>query len=545
MALPALAVAVLVACTPPVTPPTAAPSEAVSTVPLGAGAAASRIIVWAGCDEVVGLSDAALDLWRSRGIGGFVCKMNYLYDLGGSQKFTPDPNASLSGNAYMYQRWIRDSQIVNRAAARGIKLWLGIDLENYYNSRTPLVEWFDDAGWANNVVPNIRDLAAGVRQLGFAGVAFDEEMYSTGTWLWDYAGNTHPEAVVRAQVRARGAQFMQAIVDGFPNVDIVDIHPLLPEGWSALVQQVINNDNHAFEGIVTTNFWDGMTSVEGYGAIRFMEHTFEKGASLSGTTWDNAFTYNLNRTAAMFSRRLSNWSYASSRVHLGPFAWIDSGPRTWEQARPPEEVASQLAAFRKWGTGGAFADYAYLGLNGAFDYTPYAPGMQAAATPGVVDTQAPSLTIASAARAGASVSWSGSASDNLAIQAVRWTTASGQSGAAADELDGPRRKLQDELPMADGLDREHPGPHRRDGDDHRGGLEGFVDVAHRHRAVVAQGSGETRAHSARRRAASPGRPSRANPGMTTGQRGEFRRFQREPTIGQYSSKPFSQRADAA
>ena len=434
MALPALAVASLVACTPPATPPTAPPSEAVSTVPPGAGAAASRIIVWAGCTEVLGLSDAELDQWRSRGIGGFVCKTNYLYDLGGSQNFTADPNASLSGTAYNLQRWIRDSQIVNRAAARGIKLWLGIGLDNYWNSRTPLVEWFDNAGWAD-VVTNTRNLAGGVRQLGFAGLAFDEELYGTstgpqGTWEWDYPGNTHSEAAVRGEVRGRGAQFMQAIVDGFPNVDIVDIHPLLPEGWSELVQQVVNNDNHAFEGLVTTNFWDGMTSVNGYGAIRFMDHTFEKGSSLQDATWDTAFTYNLNRTAAMFSRRFSNWSYASSRIQLSAFAWIDSGPRTWELARPPEQVAAQLKAFRKWGTGGAFADYAYLGLNSAFDYTPYVPGMQAAATPGVVDTQPPSLTIGGATRSGASVTWSGSASDNLAIRAVRWTTASGTSGAA-------------------------------------------------------------------------------------------------------------------
>jgi hypothetical protein len=428
--LTTLAVGGLIACTPP--PPDG--SEEVATPP-GAGSAASRIIVWTGCNEVVGLSDAALDLWRSRGVGGFVCKMNYLYGLGGSQNFTPDPNASLSGPAYNLQRWIRDSRIVSRAAARGIKLWMGIGLSAYLNDRTPLAEWFDDAKWATNVVPTVRNLAGGARQLGFAGLAFDEELYGAagiapGSWRWNYKDNTRPEAAVRTQARTRGAQFMQAIVEGFPNIDIVDIHPLLPEGWSELVQEVINGRPQAMKDLVTIDFWEGMTSVTGWGAIRFMDHAYTKTSHLYKSTWDTALTYDLNRMAAMFSRRLSNWSYASSRIHWGPLAWIDSGTRDFEQARSPEHVAAQLAAFRKWGTGGAFANYAFGGLNSAFDYTPYVPAMQAAATPGVVDTQAPGLTIGAALRSGASVTWVGSASDDMAIRAVRWTTASGKSGAA-------------------------------------------------------------------------------------------------------------------
>ena len=173
-----------------------------------------------------------------------------------------------------------------------------------------------------------------------------------------------------------------------------------------------------------------MTSVDGYGAIRIMDHIFEKGTSLYRSSWDTAFTYNLNSMTAMFSQRLSNWSYASSRIYLNPMAWINSGTRSFEQARSPDEVAAQLAAFRKWGTGGAFLNYAFGGINNGFDYTPYVPAMQAAATPGVVDTQPPTLTIATATRNGATVTWTGSATDNLAIQAVRWTTASGASGAA-------------------------------------------------------------------------------------------------------------------
>ena len=204
----------------------------------------------------------------------------------------------------------------------------------------------------------------------------------------------------------------------------------MPEGWSELIQQEINGDANAYQNKVGINFWDGMTSVPGYGPIRFMDHDYNKSAGLNRATWDTAFTYDLNRISAMFSRRLSNWAYASSRIDWGPFAWINAGPTPYWAARSPAEVAAQLAAFRKWGTGGAFANYAYDGINSSFDYTPYVPGLQAAATPGTVDTQPPSGTVAGATRSGATVAISGSATDNFAVRDVRWRTASGASGAA-------------------------------------------------------------------------------------------------------------------
>jgi hypothetical protein len=132
---------------------------------------------------------------------------------------------------------------------------------------------------------------------------------------------------------------------------------------------------------------------------------------------------------AMFSRRFSNWSYASSHVQWEPFAWIDSGPTAWDFARPPDYVAQQLAAFRKWSPGGAFGNFAYGPLD-SFDYTPYVPGLQAAAAPGIVDSQPPGLALNGPSRSGNSVSLSGSATDNRAIRSVVWQTASGKLGTA-------------------------------------------------------------------------------------------------------------------
>ena len=420
--------------TSPTTTTQAPPAPVVQ--PAGAGAAASRIIFWTKCWDVVGLTDAQLATWQERGVGGFVCANSYLYAIGGAQKFTGDPASPLSGSAFDLQRAMHDSKIVSRAAAHGIKLWLGVGMSNYWNGSAPFGDWFDDATWTNSVVPQAAGLAGAARLLGFAGVAFDEELYagksgSAGTWDWNYPGNTHSESAVRAQARVRGAQLMSALVGAFPDVDVVDIHALLPEGWSALVQQEINDIPNAYQSLVGINFWDGMTSVPGYGAIRFMDHTYGKTSHLYKATWDTAFTYDLNRMSAMFSRNLSNWSYASSRIYWGPFAWINSGPRSFEASRSPQDVSAQLAAFRKWGTGGAFANYAYGGISTSFDYTPYVPGMQAAAAPGTVDSQPPVGTVGGLSRSGGLVTITGSATDNFGVRAVRWRTESGTSGAAA------------------------------------------------------------------------------------------------------------------
>jgi hypothetical protein len=53
----------------------------------------------------------------------------------------------------------------------------------------------------------------------------------------------------------------------------------------------------------------------------------------------------------------------------------------FDDARSPEYVTAQLEAFRRWGMGGEFANYAYAGL-ADFDYSPYVEAMRSASTPG-------------------------------------------------------------------------------------------------------------------------------------------------------------------
>jgi hypothetical protein len=408
---------------------------------------ADRIIFWSGCPEFVQLTDAELDAWKSRGVDGIACMQRHLRDMGGSQDFTGDADASLSGSQFDFQRRLRDTNIVGRMRARGMKAYLGVYLVNYWNTTTPLKDWFDDRGWSSVVLPKMGQVAAAARLLGFAGLAFDQELYpqtggaTTATWNWNYHGNTHSEAEVCAQARERGHQLMGVLTANFPGIELMAYDVELPETWEEFVQEKVNGIKNAMAPRLDADFWEGLSSVPGYGAIRWVDATFFKTPHLG--TWEPALQYQYNRLFSYLSRRFSKWDYASSRLFVSPFSWIDEGPCdcAFEAARPPEYVAEQLTAFRKWGMGGEFANYAWGGLR-TFDYTPYVSALRNASTPAVVDSQPPDLVINTPHRASASVALDGTATDNLAIRLVRWTNDRGGSGVARlawDVLSGDYR----------------------------------------------------------------------------------------------------------
>jgi len=424
------------------TAPTAPSTSAVVTDPVAtsSGDGAHRMIFWLPCGDVAALNDANLDRWKAKGVDGFVCMNRQLKGMGGTQDFTGDPTASLLGSNYSTQRSLRDSKIVDRARARGMKMYLGFYAVNYFNTQTPLRDWFDDAGWSQIVLPRVRDIAGAAKTLGFAGLATDQELYPqtggarTASWRWNYKGNTRPEAEVRSMVRERGRQLMSTILGSLPNAEVLAYGTLFPESWEELVQQKVNGIRDKYVSLVYLELWDGISSVTGYRAIRMYNSVFYKETHIPGSTWDTALAYDYNRTYSLLSRRFSNWSYASSRFFISPFAWINSGISPWEQARSPAAVTQQLDAFRRWGTGQEFGLYAFRGLNG-FDYSSYAAGMQAGSAPGVVDTRPPDLgitspTATSTGSTSGKVVVSGTAVDNLAVRAVRWRDQLGGGGVA-------------------------------------------------------------------------------------------------------------------
>lgn len=397
---------------------------------VAAANSADRLIVWIGCDQLVELRERELRSWLRRGADGFVCQLGHLQGLGGRHDLTDG----------QFGRRLRESPAARRAMDGELLLYLAFYAVNYYNARTPFEDWFDDRAWSREVLPAVRDVAAAARSLGFTGVAIDQELYpqkggaETASWSWRYRGNRQGEAATRSKVKQRGRQLMQAMVGGYPGLELVAYDTQLPQNWQEKVQAEVNDLPDVFAGDVRIDLWDGLSSVEGYSAIRWMDAFFYKTPQLPGSSWDAALEYNANRIYSYLSRRFSNWSYASSRLHLSPFSWVDEGPSEWERARDPSDVADQLEAFKRWGAGGAFANYAYQ-QNGAFDYGPYAVALRRASRPALVDERPPELAITSPAGprrvlAGETITLAGVARDDLAIRAVRWYDDRGRQGVA-------------------------------------------------------------------------------------------------------------------
>ena len=196
-------------------------------------------------------------------------------------RFTGDLS-QLGGSDYVLERTLRDSKIVERGHHHGMKMYLGFDFVNLNNPATPLVEWFDDAGWNRTVTPAVHDAAAAARALGFDGLAFDQELYpqrggqQTASWQWNYPGNQHSEAETREKVRARGQDLMRAILSAYPDVDILAYFQNFPDTWDEVVQENVNHVRNAFHGSVQLDLWNGLTEVEGYHRITFLNSTFYK-----------------------------------------------------------------------------------------------------------------------------------------------------------------------------------------------------------------------------------------------------------------------------
>jgi hypothetical protein len=342
----------------------ASPAEAAS-VP------AHRLTLWANADLLFGMSDDEIAGWIDLGIDGFACQTGRLPGFGGSD-WVPAAQAS---------------NFVERCHDRGLKVYAACYIVNWYNNVTPLEKWFDNGRWNDRGIPTMRRFAGDAHVLGFDGLAFDGEPYTcTGgirpTWAWSYKGNTASQSATRAKVEERGAQVMTAVVEGFPEVELASHYAYFPDTWRAKIAEEHNDIKNPLQNLVCIDFWRGITSVSGYAAVRFWDSIFYKSHQIRPHTWDDALSLNAQMHAELFARRWPHYPEVASKIHVSPFAWIDEGPAdyTYDDARSPEHVTAQLAAFRRHGQGEEFAVY-HNGSNPDFDYGPYREGMRSASEP--------------------------------------------------------------------------------------------------------------------------------------------------------------------
>ncbi len=398
--------------------------------PQKASSGTDHFLVWVNWHDCVGLSNADLEKWKARGSGGFVCETEYLDGMGGvNASFTGNAHADLSATQYSIQQALTTSKVAQRARTLGMSMYLAFYLANLYNSRTPLDGWFDSRGWSRDVIPRVRELASAAHLMGFTGIALDQELYTAEDgWKWDYQGSAHSEGQVRSEAKRRGQQFMRALLAGYSDVSLVVYDSQFP----GMIDSS-SSDN------VQINFWDGITSVEGYRQILLLDATFYKEPTLDGATWDSALQYQYNTVFSVLSRGLSNWPYASSRIFESPFGWINGDAAhegSYAAVRPPGYVAEQLQAFSRWAMDGTFGVYSYKTLD-AFDYGPYVPALREATSTTTADEDPPAVVVqrptgnpAYQAKGRSSITISGYATDPFAIRAVYWTSGQNRSGTA-------------------------------------------------------------------------------------------------------------------
>lgn len=87
------------------------------------------------------------------------------------------------------------------------------------------MDWFDDDHW-RAIEANLRLTAEAARRGGCVGVVFDPEPYGPDPWLLTEAAPGHDFASTAAQVRRRGAQFMEALQSEMPAIRILSLYQL-------------------------------------------------------------------------------------------------------------------------------------------------------------------------------------------------------------------------------------------------------------------------------------------------------------------------------
>ena len=327
--------------------------------------AAAELLVWTSQTRALALSDAQIAEVKARGVQG------YMLGRGGF----PFNAASLT------KQEAKLKPFVERVHAQGMEVGLRLNLANYYNASTPLAPWFDDDAdvgpgkawikWNHDytdpingekrpgIITQLTLFAAMCRRLAIDEIIFDQEEYPGGhtkalggqrfSWLWNYPAdlaqapnwmipaNTHTEAETRAKAKGRGRQMMQALLKAFPGVNVgVYYNRLAGTQWEWEFTHHHRKPNPYAEQGLMFDFWNGLTSVEGYGRVSHLEAGWYK-AHAFWPDWDSGLKDRGQATRATYAK-MHRADYLLPRLAIIPFWWPD-------KSRDAKEAAS-YAAYR-------------------------------------------------------------------------------------------------------------------------------------------------------------------------------------------------------
>jgi hypothetical protein len=344
---------------------------------------AVELMVWTSQKRASELTAEQLAEDKARGVKGFVV----------GQGGFPFSAAALA------KREAELKPLVERVHAQGMELALQLYFANYYNASTPLAPWFDDDDqigpgkcwlkWTHDYTDPINGnqrlsiltqttlFAQMCQRLAIDEIIFDQEEYPGGhtklldgqrlSWMWNYPAdgaqapnwiipaNTHSHDETRAKAKERGRQFMQTILKAYPGVNIgVYYNRLAGTQWEWDATHYYKRPNRYAEQGLMFDFWNGLTSVEGYGRVSHLEAGWYKGRAY-WPDWDTGLKDRAQATRATYAR-MDRADYLLPRLAIVPFWWPDKSHNAKEAAgyaayKGDAFVLQQAQACARWSEG--------------------------------------------------------------------------------------------------------------------------------------------------------------------------------------------------
>ena len=413
--------------------------------------------MWIGVDDLLSMSSADLTQWSQEGIGGFAANVGLLTGMGGTQKFTADPNADLSSSPYVIEDQFEELQYCGGGSRPGDEALPGPRPHELLQHRYAIGGLVRRFGLVQHRSSRCRRTRRCGPPVGLRRYRHGRRVVSGSGKRQDrHLGVELPWAIPtrRSKPEKRSCCGGSNSWPRFCKPSRTCRSPTTPPGsptpGTPMSSIRARMSRTPMTRTSTSISWDGMTSVDGYAGIWFYDETFNKDTGLTSgnaQTWNSALTYEYNSLFSLFSQDFTNWSYAADHVFLSPSAWIDgdvANEGQWAAPRSPAYVATQLQAFRNLGNGRR-VHRLRICLAERLRLQPLRQCPAGRCDARAVDGTPPALSIVNETTTGNTVSLSGTSSDSYAIRDVRYTSSSGASGRGHGELADRRWELLDRL----------------------------------------------------------------------------------------------------
>ncbi len=306
----------------------------------------------------------------------------------------------LYGYSQLQAQLISTQAVANSHSVGGVCLMtVRLDCNGAFGTGdTVLAPWWDaewttgSGGVGTTLYAGVYNLAAAAASLGFDGLFFDSEGYTTPGdvgWEWNYSGNSHTQAATNTQAQADGQMFAQWLAAGWASAGtgtapIVMVYVSAKAGFSGTVNNNgtpitaftqgsmaeasdVADGIGGYGGVVTTWFWSGFCAANAASgmpqSVCFVSeilYRWNQQALIAGnssqpagetqtdiTKWGQLLQYDANTIAAAIGQLAqafnpTGWNYWYNKVFTTPAAWIDGSGTAQDPVDSLVEVKAQL-----------------------------------------------------------------------------------------------------------------------------------------------------------------------------------------------------------